>query len=1150
MKNIYIAMVMLGIVMFSFANVSALELNPFADKKIYEPILKEDISDFIKQDFNEQYGVIRFSKTLFWIETDKLAEYSLIENSEQCLINCEARGKATLYQDGKLFDDLNLLNKKGVLVSGNEKYLIKTFENYEVEVADTYKEVCQDILSNTTKGLIEKKCNEVVNTYKNETRQKEIWKEYQGETLKAGDYEWKVLASKKPTQSIDFIPTARGKALNEWAWWDGDWGFKKAINVSTAEMTWNNYTILLQIPYDSDMQADFDDLRFTNGAETTELGYWLNNKTDSTSAYVWVNTSLTQNANTTIYMYYGNAGASSNSNRANAFTLKTNYGAVASATIETQSGKVGLEVQPSKNVIISGFVKNSGSTDTTGYILNLAQATLTSVSYSGIWANFTNPYPLTSGTKYFLASDKGGASRGFKGDTSSPPLCTTSSFIYIAGGLNHNGGVLEDCVNWWHEVEEIWLSLDASPTIYFGVEEISEGVAVSLTAPINAYNSSSQTLDFNATITPSSADLINVTFRAGAIEETSALSGNETIVYNWTKTFADGDYSWNVTACGEGESTAILCSTTASRNFTIDSTAPSLTLNSPLTNFTTLNLPINVTLNFTATDSHLSSCWYGFNGANTTFTCNTAPIINVTTSGAHSIQYYSNDTFGNFASGTAPFYIYYVQANATATSPITEGGFSTFTLFVNMTDITAFNTSANLVWNGTNQGLGTQTNISNNSIRFDKTIIVPSINGTSANWTWFYNISGNPNVTNFNVSGSQTYVKINITECGAGTYQILNYTLYDQDTRTLGSTANASIEVDLILTSQANESLNWTFHATKSSATEFLICLPSGALNNSNYTLDSISKYSYQDHVIQYHYIVNFNLTNASIPQNIKLYDLATAKSTSFLINYQDENYLYVEDSIVDVWRRYIGDGVFFSVEHGKTDAQGQTRLHLVTEDIIYKFLVWKDGELLYTSPEYLALCQATPCQINLRKTIDETGGLSERDNLLYDYTFNKTTRTATFTFSTRDNTETAINMTILSSNQYENETACSTTLTTSGGQIDCLIPTAFANTSYQTIITRDGEYFGTAFDSLSPRADEIFGYTGIILTAIAYLMLALMGISSGIATIIFGIIGLVFMGIIQVFESGNVFGMASAIIWLIVAGVIIIIKITKRRIS
>jgi len=693
-----------------------------------------------------------------------------------------------------------------------------------------------------------------------------------------------------------------------------------------------------------------------------------------------------------------------------------------------------------------------------------------------------------------------------------------------------------------------------APTYTIGDEEASERMSIAFVTPptlVNYANITQEYIPMEVALTFNEVSLINITYYIENINGTSFTQfyENETYSINFTN-LPDAHYHYNVTACGEETSTAIYCVTTETRHLNHDTAPPTLEILSPLTNFTTLTLPINVSLNTTASDESLDSCWYNYNETNTTFTCNTTQIINISTSGAHTISYYANDTLGNLASNSTSFYVYYITRNATATNPITEGGVSQHSFYLNMTNVANFNSTAELFWNGTSYGLGTKTTLSNDSLRFDKDLIVPSINGTSVNWTWVYNISGNPNVTDYNLTGSQTYIKVNITECGAGTYQILNYTLYDQDTRALGSTANASIEVDLTLTSQANDSLSWQYHSIKSSATSFLICLPSGALNNSAYDLDSVSKYTYQDHVVQYHYIESFNLSNDSIPQTIRLYPLSTAKSTSFLVNYQDENYIYVENAVIDVWRRYVGDGVFFSVEHGKTDASGQTRLHLVTEDIIYKFLVWQDGELVYTSPEYLALCQATPCQINLRQTTDESEGLSERDNLLYDYDFNETTRTASFTFATKDNTQTEINMTILSSNQYENETACTSSITTSGGQIDCIIPPAFSNTSYQTIIYQDGEFFGTAFDSLAPKSMDIFGYTGLILTAIAYLLLALMGISSGIATIVFGIIGLVFMGIIQIFESGNVFGMASAIIWLIVAGVIIIIKITKRRIQ
>jgi hypothetical protein len=1058
----------------------------------------------------------------------------------------------------------------------------------------------QKIISNSTiKGetLEEEVCNQEVVGYDKVEKTREVWNEYNFETLKAGEYEWKIIGSKATSQSVDFIPVAHGKSLNEWAWWNNDWEFKREItNLSLG------YAIF-DIVYNENMNNDFSDLRFVNSSETAELPYWIERKTNGVSARIRV-----QTGENSIYMYYGNNEATSISSIKNLYgddniifynfdetsgtTLinrvdGTINGALNGGVSLNQAGKINnsfyfdgtddfvalgtIKLNSNVGATFSYWFYNSG-TETgehqglidgtwdglTSYVNNANSMTIRNTAFNNVpinagWNHIVLIYNTTSVKIY-----KNGEyyNQGANSKFPSGNLRYTIGAHSDGGGryYYYKGNIDEILIfnNTISDSQALALYNVSENTAIFGAEERTEGVSITLNSPADELNISSSSINFNATITPTDATIKNITLYLNGEEYLDLYDTNETIDYFKTLELEDGSYTWNITACWIGVSEAENCKESETRTFEIDSVAPNLTLNAPLTNFTTLTLPINVTLNFTASDSNLDSCWFSssMNGTNTTFTCNTTQTIAFNSSGAHSFTYYANDTFGGVSTGTAPFYVYYITRNATATSPITEGGISSHSFYLNMTNVANFNATAELYWNGTSYGLGTKTILSNDSLRFDKNIIVPSINGTSVNWTWVYNISGNPNVTNYNLTGSQNYIKVNITECGAGTYQILNYTLYDQETRALGSTANASIEVDLTLTSQANDSLSWQYHATKTSSTSFLICLPSGALNNSAYDLDSVSKYTYQDHVLQYHYIENFNLTKSSIPQTIKLYPLATAKSTSFLVNYQDENYIYVENAVIDVWRRYIGDGVFFSVEHGKTDANGQTRLHLVTEDIIYKFLVWQDGELVYTSPEFLALCQATPCQINLRQSTDETDGFSERDNLIYDYDFNKTTRTASFTFATKDNTQTEINMTILSSNQYANETACTTSLTASGGQIDCVIPTAFTNTSYQTIIYQDGQYFGTAFDSLAPSSMEIFGYTGLILTAIAYLMLALMGISSGIATIIFGIIGLVLMGIIQIFESGNVFGMASAIIWLIVAGIIIIIKITKRRIQ
>ena len=96
-------------------------------------------------------------------------------------------------------------------------------------------------------------------------------------------------------------------------WFDTDWSFRKGITLTNTGSIQTNYQTRIAVTYDSDMQADFDDLRFAN-TSGTELDYWLQSKIDSTTAVIWVEVdSLAGSGDTTVYMYYGNGAASSGS---------------------------------------------------------------------------------------------------------------------------------------------------------------------------------------------------------------------------------------------------------------------------------------------------------------------------------------------------------------------------------------------------------------------------------------------------------------------------------------------------------------------------------------------------------------------------------------------------------------------------------------------------------------------------------------------------------------------------------------------------------------------------------------------------------------------------------------------------------------------
>jgi hypothetical protein len=81
---------------------------------------------------------------------------------------------------------------------------------------------------------------------------------------------------------------------------------RKPVTVTSAT-AFSDYQLKMNISYDSDMQPDFDDLRFATG-DGTLLPYWIESKTDSSSAVAWVKSNVVS-GNNTIYMYYGNPSA-------------------------------------------------------------------------------------------------------------------------------------------------------------------------------------------------------------------------------------------------------------------------------------------------------------------------------------------------------------------------------------------------------------------------------------------------------------------------------------------------------------------------------------------------------------------------------------------------------------------------------------------------------------------------------------------------------------------------------------------------------------------------------------------------------------------------------------------------------------------------
>ena len=118
-----------------------------------------------------------------------------------------------------------------------------------------------------------------------------------------------------------------GEGVSASEWFDTNWGLRKRIRIVNADnATYATTTVKIPVTYDADMQADFEDLRFTASNGVTPLDYWIERYTASSDATVWVEIfNLPAQDNLDIFMYYDNVTATSTSSSTATFIVAEDF---------------------------------------------------------------------------------------------------------------------------------------------------------------------------------------------------------------------------------------------------------------------------------------------------------------------------------------------------------------------------------------------------------------------------------------------------------------------------------------------------------------------------------------------------------------------------------------------------------------------------------------------------------------------------------------------------------------------------------------------------------------------------------------------------------------------------------------------------------
>lgn len=1061
-----------------------------------------------------------------------LAVYKLESNTDQCLINCEAEGTAVLYTDGYLFTGMNFKDASGKVIS---------VKNYDIYYEVTEETSYQNPIYDTTCKGFELDCIVDKVTYETVYENKTYWKLYSGEVLSKGTYKWKLKGKKGINDSVDWIGTSFGEDFNEWAWWDSSWTSRKEVNITGGSSSLSNFTVLLNISYEANMQADFEDLRFVNGSCTNdpqidELDYEFDYVINSNSALVWVRMDELATGVNSICMYYGDSGASSGDSGRNAWD--ENYvgvfhfteGAGAKTKDSITQFSFNINGTPTWKDSSFGLGKSLNFTGTQFVELNQTDTTI-DVTGRPITVEYWIVGNTTLGTTRVVSGDTNGwdtgtisgnirwGHTGVEGEVASAlntNINTSIQITHIINDVNFTinntaysgnpselltgytsvnyriGEFLDGTNGFAGEIDEIKVStsgrsdawLDRSfqnvdpSLVVFGTEEIlSTGVSVNLISPEDELQTSNITIVFDSSATCSDCNLTNATVKI------------------W---FSNG--------------------TLFKTNSTIDISGIS---NS--TNLTINNLLIE-------SGQIWNVEWCGNDGDNV-YNCSFDS---------------TNRTFD-----TQLFTI----NDDTWVNNTLEGSIEVFELNVTLTSGKQLS-YANLVYNGTNYA-GNSINPSGTFYSIKRTLIIPSVN-ENVNNTFYWNIISTDGSETNSTSHNQSVLNIEFGNCSVYDSLIYNFSIYDEETQT--SLNNGSIEVQFNLydSSKTNSLLNFSQIYTNVNVNQATICTNLSFSSTTNYSVDVVIKYKSNETTVnyatEYYNLLSDILSNTTVPRNIKLYDLKQVDSTEFQLTFRDSNYLLAPNILVYLYRQYVSDNDFKVVEIPLTDSNGQTVLHLVRNDVVYNLvMVDENRNIVATFNKIIAFCQdytIGQCTINLNAPSTGDNIYNYSSNLGISYsspTYSDTTKLISFNFLSLNLSSILVRMDIIKNGNFGNRSVCSDSLTASSGILTCDVSSVSSTDKYLFInIYTNGEYVAT--ETIDLYADSFtFGIAnGAFFAFLMILFLVTMFMEDKQVLIIslgIGWASIVAMGLVK----GSLFGVASAGIWLIVSIIIFLWKLKKE---
>ncbi len=487
----------------------------------------------------------------------------------------------------------------------------------------------------------------------------------------------------------------------------------------------------------------------------------------------------------------------------------------------------------------------------------------------------------------------------------------------------------------------------------------------------------------------------------------------------------------------------------------------------------------------------------------------------------------------------------FTVANVTETfsTPISQTITESTELFLDINGNHSITGSVLLQWNHTNH---TATQLISNSTlrRFNVTItefnnvteFVLNTTSTSLNvpHRWWFNFSTTDNI-DFTDIQNQSIQFAGIDNCTTFTTEAVNFTLKeDQNNSNINGTMDGYFEVAF---SQGGAVK--LFNLTWGKNLNFAVCISVATANFSIF-----AQFEYQD-FNQIYNRATYYLTNASLNNETQFIDLFVSPGASlvtFTVLDQDDN--EIEDVFIQILRYDFGTNSHTINQIIKTDEQGQAIGNIVLNTDWYKFFLFKDGVLIFSSEPIKLTTTARTFRVDL--TTDQFATISNINDVVTGLIYTNSTRNFAYTWANPTGTSVTgclrVTKRNISGNHLVNQTcttSASATILINIGSVAAIEGNSYIGMgSLQINPSSWEEYLEISFE----KGFEKWGRDGIFMVFMLKLAMALMGIWSPIVAILLMAAVDIFM-----FSTGLIGMQWSFMVTYIILGMIVIARINKK---